>query len=91
MPIIFAQAIMFLPVTLVGFFSEEFVANSAFLQALNDWKSIPYNVVFFFLVVIFHICLYSIIGKPTTVCRILKETKFIYTWYQAWKSNSRLY
>ena len=73
MPIIFAQAIMFLPVTLVGFFSEEYVANSAFLQALNDWKSIPYNVVFFLLVVIFTYVYTALLVNPQQYAEYLKR------------------
>ena len=73
MPIIFAQAIMFLPVTLVGFFSEEAVANSGFLQALNDWKSIPYNVVFFLLVVIFTYVYTALLVNPQQYAEYLKR------------------
>ena len=73
MPIIFAQAIMFLPVTLVGFFSEDAVANSGFLQSLNDWKSIPYNVVFFLLVVIFTYVYTALLVNPQQYSEYLKR------------------
>ncbi len=73
MPIIFAQAIMFLPVTLVGFFSEEYVTNSAFLQALNDWKSIPYNIVFFLLVVVFTYVYTALLVNPQQYSEYLKR------------------
>lgn len=73
MPIIFAQAIMFLPVTIVQFFSEEAVANSAFLQSLNNWKSIPYNVVFFLLVVIFTYVYTALLVDPKQYAEYLKR------------------
>jgi len=53
MPIIFAQAIMFLPTTLVSMLSGDDGTTNSFLLALGNWKSVPYNIIFFFLVVIF--------------------------------------
>ena len=72
MPIIFAQAIMFLPVTVVGFFSEE-AANGPFLQSLGDWKSIPYNIVFFLLVVIFTYVYTALLVNPQQYSEYLKR------------------
>ena len=50
MPIIFAQAIMFLPITFMGFNND---SPSKFWMAFADYNSFWYNVVFGILVVIF--------------------------------------
>ncbi len=53
MPIIFAQALMFLPATVAQFASgnDAGIANNGFFKALNDYLSLPYNVIYFLLVV----------------------------------------
>ena len=72
MPIIFAQAIMFLPATVAGFFSSD-AANSAFMQSLNNWKSLPYNIIFFFLVVIFTYVYTALLVNPQQYAEYLKR------------------
>lgn len=52
MPIIFAQAIMFIPVTIAGFASPESV-NSGFWRAFMDFNSFWYNLVFALLIIAF--------------------------------------
>lgn len=51
MPIIFAQAIMFLPLTIAGFAQSE--ALSGFFASFTDINSFSYNFVFALLIVIF--------------------------------------
>ncbi len=50
MPIIFAQALMFIPSTVGTFVGFQ---NSGFVRTFNDFTSTGYNVVYFFLVIIF--------------------------------------
>ncbi len=73
MPIIFAQAIMFLPMTVAQFFNEEAANSSGFLQAMQDWKSIPYNIVFFLLIVIFTYVYTALLVNPQQYAEYLKR------------------
>ena len=50
MPIIFAQAIMFIPITIMGFSGN---TDSKFMSVFADINSFGYNLVFFILVVLF--------------------------------------
>lgn len=69
MPIIFAQAIMFLPVSL----GSRFGATSGFMASLSDWKSIPYNVIFFLLVVLFTYVYTALLVNPQQYAEYLKR------------------
>lgn len=63
MPIIFAQAIMFIP----GAIGQAFGAAtdpSSFLGQLQDFTSLPYNIVFFVLVVVFTYVYTALISNP---------------------------
>ena len=51
MPIIFAQAIMFIPITFAGFYSS--TAASGFVQEFSDFGGFWYNFVFAILVIVF--------------------------------------
>ena len=51
MPIIFAQAIMFIPITFAGFTASG--ASSAFVQEFSDFSGFWYNFVFAILVIVF--------------------------------------
>jgi len=72
MPIIFAQAIMFLPAT-VAQFLPGFDQNGKFLIAFNDIKSVPYNVVYFLLIVAFTYFYTALIINPTQIADDLKR------------------
>ena len=72
MPIIFAQAIMFLPAT-VAQFIPGFDSNSKFLIAFNDIKSIPYNATYFLLIVAFTYFYTALIVNPTQIADDLKR------------------
>jgi preprotein translocase subunit SecY len=73
MPIIFAQAIMFLPLTLAQWAMANSEAQSNFLISLNNWKSVPYNVIFFLLVVIFTYIYTALIVNPQQYAEHLKR------------------
>ncbi len=63
MPIIFAQAIMFIP----GAIGQAFGAATdptSFLGQLQDFTSLPYNIVFFILVVVFTYVYTALISNP---------------------------
>ena len=69
MPIIFAQAIMFIPMTLAGFRG----GNSGFMQAFTDINSFWYNLVFFFLIVAFTYFYTAITVRPNDMADNLKR------------------
>ena len=71
MPIIFAQAIMFIPATIAGFaVSEE---NQGFVQALSDYTSVWYNVIYAVLVIAFTYFYTALIFNPTEMADNLKR------------------
>ena len=72
MPIIFAQAIMFLPMTVINYVSNN-NTPSDFLLALGDWTSLPYNIIFFFLVVIFTYVYTALLVNPQQYAEYLKR------------------
>ena len=73
MPIIFAQAIMFLPLTVAQWAMKDGSEPSAFLMALQDWKSPAYNVIFFILVVVFTYVYTALIVNPQQYAEHLKR------------------
>ncbi len=73
MPIIFAQAIMFLPLSVAQWASKDGVVESGFLNALQDWKSVEYNVIFFLLVVIFTYVYTALLVNPQQYAEYLKR------------------
>lgn len=74
MPIIFAQAIMFLPMTLASWAAgDEAAAQSGLLMSLTDWKSIPYNIIFFILIVVFTYVYTALLVNPQQYAEYLKR------------------
>lgn len=73
MPIIFAQALMFLPATIAQFAAGADAQSSSILMALNDFTSLPYNVIYFFLVVIFTYVYTALIVNPQQYAEYLKR------------------
>ncbi|MBD5182966.1 MAG: preprotein translocase subunit SecY [Bacteroidales bacterium] len=69
MPIIFAQAIMFIPMTLAGFRGGE----SGFIHAFTDINGFWYNFVFFVLIVAFTYFYTAITVRPTQMAEDLKR------------------
>jgi preprotein translocase subunit SecY len=72
MPIIFAQAIMFLPLSAYQWVSGG-KDQSNLLLSLSDWKSLPYNVLFFLLIVIFTYVYTALIVNPQQYAEYLKR------------------
>ncbi len=69
MPIIFAQAIMFIPMTLAGFRG----GDNGFVQAFTDINGFWYNAVFFLLIVAFTYFYTAITVRPTQMAEDLKR------------------
>ena len=72
MPIIFAQAIMFLPATIAQFLPG-MDANNPILIAFNDLTSVTYNVTYFVLIVAFTYFYTALIVNPTQISEDLKR------------------
>ncbi|MBQ9417337.1 MAG: preprotein translocase subunit SecY [Bacteroidales bacterium] len=70
MPIIFAQAIMFLPITIMGFSDNQ---NSKFAMAFADYNSFWYNLVFGILVVLFTYFYTAIAINPNQMADDMKK------------------
>ncbi len=82
MPIIFAQALMFLPITIAQYAQQaggdSGLATSSFLTALNDFTSAPYNMIYFALVVIFTYVYTALLVNPQQYAEYLrKQNAFI--------------
>lgn len=71
MPIIFAQAIMFIPLTLAGFGSKG--ESSAFVQALTDMHGFWYNAIYFVMIVAFTYFYTAITVRPTQMADDMKR------------------
>ena len=71
MPIIFAQAIMFIPITLAGFGSSE--NSSGFYAAFSDINGFWYNLVYFILIVAFTYFYTAITVRPTQMAEDMKR------------------
>ena len=71
MPIIFAQAIMFIPITLVGF--SDAASASGIVRAFVDHTSFLYNLVFAFMIVLFTYFYTAITINPTQMAEDMKK------------------
>ena len=71
MPIIFAQAIMFVPITLVGFSESEGAQGVA--AALSDFGGLWYNVLFFIMIVLFTYFYTAITVNPNQMADDMKK------------------
>ena len=69
MPIIFAQAIMFIPIAIVGFRAD---GSNAFMRAFMDNNSFWYNLVFAILIIAFTYFYTAIIINPVQMAENLK-------------------
>ena len=70
MPIIFAQALMFIPLTLAQYNSE---GGSSFLQNLTNPNSLVYNVVFVILIIAFTYFYTAITMNPVQMAEDMKR------------------
>jgi preprotein translocase subunit SecY len=74
MPIIFAQALMFLPMTVAQYFAgDQGLATSGILRELNNPFSFWYSVVYFLLVVVFTYVYTALIVNPKQYAEYLKR------------------
>lgn len=73
MPIIFAQALMFLPSTVSQYFMGQTTSPTGFLAQLTDISSLPYNVVYFVLVVVFTYVYTALLVNPKQYAEHLKR------------------
>ncbi|MDE6322209.1 MAG: preprotein translocase subunit SecY [Muribaculaceae bacterium] len=71
MPIIFAQAIMFIPITLAGFGSSE--NSTGFFAAFSDINGFWYNFVYFVMIVAFTYFYTAITVRPTQMAEDMKR------------------
>ena len=72
MPIIFAQAIMFIPITLLGLLSDGQSASPV-LMALSDHRSWAYNLVFALLIIAFTYFYTAITLNPTQMAEDMRR------------------
>ncbi len=70
MPIIFAQAIMFLPLTVAGFTSSDI---SGFVSAFSNINGFWYNMVFFFMILLFTYFYTAITINPNQMAEDMKK------------------
>ena len=70
MPIIFAQAIMFIPITIMGFNND---TPSKFAMAFADYNGFLYNVVFAILVILFTYFYTAIAINPNQMAEDMKK------------------
>ncbi len=71
MPIIFAQAIMFIPITLAGFGANE--GSRGFFATFSDINGFWYNAVYFVLIVAFTYFYTAITVRPTQMAEEMKR------------------
>jgi preprotein translocase subunit SecY len=71
MPIIFAQAIMFLPLTLAGFANSETLTG--FARVFTDFNSLAYNATFFLLIIVFTYFYTAITVNPNQMAEDMKK------------------
>lgn len=72
MPIIFAQAVMFIPANLAGLFSED-GASTGFAMLLSDYTSFAYNAIFAVLIILFTYLYTAITMNPVQMAEDIKR------------------
>ena len=72
MPIIFAQAIMMLPMSLIGYATDNSTL-SAFARALTNFNGFWYNFIFFLMIIAFTYFYTAITINPTQIAEDLKK------------------
>ena len=71
MPIIFAQALMFIPISILGFANVD--QSSGFLSAMSNNTSVWYNLVFAILIILFTYFYTAITINPKQMADDLKR------------------
>lgn len=73
MPIIFAQALMFIPSTITSFLAERSSSASGFFAQFLDITSFAYNALFFVLIILFTYFYTAITYNPVQISEDLKR------------------
>ncbi len=73
MPIIFAQALMFIPITLAGFGASKSGFLGSVARVFGDMNGFWYNVVYFLLIVAFTYFYTAITVRPTQMAEEMKK------------------
>src|SRR3546814_1890512 len=71
MPIVFAQAIMFIPATVGQLFPSS--AESGFWNSFNDYTSVTYNLTFAILIILFTYFYTAITVNPMQMAADMKK------------------
>lgn len=74
MPIIFAQALMFLPATVYQYLMQDTHQVGGRIHMFNDIYSFGYNLVFFILIVVFTYVYTALMINPTNYAEYLKRS-----------------
>ena len=70
MPIIFAQAIMFIPITVAGFASAD---SGGFVRTFSDHNGLIYNITFLILIIVFTYFYTAIMVNPNQMAEDMKR------------------
>jgi preprotein translocase subunit SecY len=89
MPIIFAQAIMFIPITVLGFSTSE--TAQGFLATFSDFSGFWYNFVFGLLVVLFTYFYTAITVNTSQMADDMKRNGGFIPGVKPGKKNSRIF
>ncbi len=73
MPIIFAQALMFLPLTLSQYAAKNQTDLGSFVAALNNYATVEYNVVYFILIIVFTYIYTALVVNPRQYSEYLQR------------------
>lgn len=73
MPIIFAQALMFIPATVASFFPN--AASNEFLMAVSDYTSFTHNIIFAILIILFTYFYTAITVNPNQMADDMKKNQ----------------
>jgi preprotein translocase subunit SecY len=73
MPIIFAQALMFIPATVASFFPN--AASNGFLMAVSDYTSFTHNLIFAVLIILFTYFYTAITVNPNQMADDMKKNQ----------------
>jgi len=73
MPIIFAQALMFIPATVASFFPN--AASNGFLMAISDYTSFTHNIIFAILIILFTYFYTAITVNPNQMADDMKKNQ----------------
>ena len=73
MPIIFAQALMFLPSLIANFFAEKSDTAQSIAASFNDYTTLPYNLLFGTLIIVFTFFYTAIAINPQQISDDMKR------------------